>query len=608
MKIPTLQNQGVKPRAATPDYDRLSFNDGTDTLVQGLGRLSQGVNDVQQVNAERAAKAKEKADAAAVDSLYAQAQDATTRELHGYDEAPESKPEGTTSIDTLTVEDLATAGGPGKHVPGYLDSRGHEAYEKAGDVTTRLKKRYDELLGLAGNETQRAMLTKGLERLKGSVQLQVANHEGAQLRVAEQAASKALLDTTLRTAANLFDKPDELAPFVAEALGSIKRTSLPEEYEAKSTEFLANVSKARIGKFIAAGRLEAAEEQLATDVKVLGDDAPKLQELLTTKKKAAAKDAAELTTQAVMDRKVRTLANPYGFLAEADLNQLRDEASARYPEDKEEAKRTAEQWISIERAKKAAVVGSWITEARIHRRRGGTKAIPAELVARLEEYGEDQGLDFLERIAEDDRRKWEHAEARARSGAAKKEADRRQKYLNELALTRMKALPWEEQADFAKRVGFEGLGVDELGQAKLEEQQRKAINYQTKGFGSAKEKLDSEIEDVANAKALKGEDPGSIFDIKADAAGELELFIEKNQRAPDANERNAIISRAALRQATKPRILDSIRGPGMEFPFQQEKREGAAALNPRDQQAADWARANPGDPRAAAILKKLGAR
>lgn len=580
MKIPASPFGQAKIRPLEQPLDRLNRDDGTDTLLQGIGRLGQGVDDVQALNAARAAKAREKADGAAVDSLYAQAQDFTTKSGHGYDEAPESKPEGTTSIDTLTVEDLETAGGPGKHVAGYFDSRGHEAYEKAGDFTSALKKRYDELLALATSDTQRQALSKKLDSLKASVQLQVANHEGAQLRVAEQAASTALQDTTLRTAANLYDKPDALQPFLADALSSIKRTSLPEEYDAKSAEFLSKVSKARISKYVAAGNLDGAEQQLLADTKVLGDDAPKIQELLEVKKKAAAKDAAELTSQAIMDRTVRTLANPYGFLAEPDMNKLRDEASARFPEDKEKAKATAEQWIHIEREKKKAVVGSWINEARILRRKGGTRALPAELVARIEKYGEDQGQDFLERIAEDDRRAFERYEAKHNGKAAAAAADKKQAAINELALTRMQALPYAKQAAYEEEVGFDGLGLDDQGKANLAKQQQVARNLNEKGFDRAKEALDNDIERAATEKRLRGEDPGTQFELKADAAEDLQNFLLQKGRPPDAAERTKIVSDATLKQKTKPRILDSLRGPGEEFRFQQKKREGVPTSAP----------------------------
>lgn len=576
MKIPGPQGGSPNIRPLPAQYSSLNFDDGTDALVRGIGQLGQGIEDVQAVNAARVAKARAKADAAAHDSLFAQAQDFTTQQLHGYDEAPVSKPEGTTSIDTLTVEDLETAGGPGKHVAGYLDSRGNEAYEKASGVTEGLKKKYDELLALAGNETQREMLGKSLERLKSSVQLQMANHEGAQLRVAEQAASKALTDTTLRTAANLYDKPDELKPFVDDALASIKRTVLPEEYEAQSTAFLAGVSKARIAKYVAAGNLDGAEQQLTVDSKVLGDDAPKLQELLTAKKDAAAKKATEFSAEAIAGRTADKVRNPYGFVDEADENKLREAVDGVFPEKHEEMQAVIERRINAEEQRRKSTIDSWTREAKSLRLDGGTAAIYPELRAKLKKYNPD----YLEAVKEDDRRRWEHSQARKKGSAEARAADQAQKYRNKLALTRMKSLPWEEQADFANKYGFEGLGLDELGQAQLEEQQRKATNYQSKGFGQAKEALDNDIERATAGKALKGEDPSARFEIKADAAAELEQFIDQHQRPPTADERAKIVSSVALRQKTKPRFLDSLRGPGEEFPFQQQKRESVAPSAP----------------------------
>lgn len=605
MKIPVPDFGQAQARPLGTQYSNLSFEDGTNTLVQGIGQLTQGVQSIQSVNEARAQKAREKAIAAASDSGFAQAQERTTNELDGYDEAPESKPEGTTSIDTLTVEDLATAGGPGKHVPGFLDTRGNEAYEKASDTTTRLQKFYDSLLASAPNEETKAHLGKRLDGLKASVQHRIAVHEGQQLKVAAAAGTKALLDTTLRTAGNLYNDDEKLKPFVDDALASLKRSALPEEYEAQKTAYLAQVSKVMISKYIAAGDLDGAEARLKTDSEVLGDEAPKVTELIATKKKAAHKQAAELTSQAAMDRTARSLSNPYGFIAEGDLNKLRDEANARYPEDKEEAKRTAEEWIRIERERKKATVGEWINQARIQRRNGGTKAITKDLLLKIEQYGEDQGLDYLERIAEDDRKQFDRYEAKTKGRAASAAADREQAKRNKLALTRMQALPYAKQAAFEEEVGFEGQGLDEQGKANLQRQQQLARNLNEKGFDRAKEALDNDIEKIATDKKLKGEDPGTQFELRGDAAAELEIFLQQNDRAPTAGERAKILSEVALKRATKPRVLDSLRGPGQEFPFQQKKRQGAA-LGPRDQQAVDWARVNPGDPRAAAILKKNG--
>lgn len=577
MKITIPDFGQAKARPVATQFQNFNRDDGTDTLQRGLGQLEQGVENLQAVNAERAQKAKEKADAAAHDSLYAQAQDFTTKQLHGYDEAPESKPEGSTSIDTLTVHDLETAGDPGKHVDGYLDSRGNEAYEKSSGVTTALKKRYDELLALAGNDTQREQLGKSIDRLKASVQSQIAQHEGGQLRVAQIAASSALQDTTLRTAANLFDKPDELKPFVDDALASMKRTVLPEEYEAKSTAFLANVSKARIGKYVAAGNLAGAEQQLVLDGKVLGDDAPKIQELLTAKKIGAEKRATELSAEAIASRTADKARNPYGFLEPGDENKLRDAVDGVYPEKQEEMRAVVERRINAEAERRKTTIDSWTKEAKSLRLDGGTAAIYPELRDKLKKYNPD----YLQSVQDDDRRRWEHNEAKRTSKAAGAAADKEQAKRNKLALTRMQALPYARQAAYEEERGFEGLGLDDQGKADLAKQQQLARNFNEKGFDKAKEALDNDIERVATDKRMKGEDPGTQFELRGDAAAELELFLQKNNRAPDAGERAKILSDVAIKQQTKPRVLESIRGKGMEFPFQQKKREGAPATEQR---------------------------
>ena len=578
MKIPGTAPSQVRARPVGTDYSNLNFNDGTSTLTQGIGALSQGIENVQTVLDARAQKAREKAIAAASDSGFAQAQERTTNELHGYDEAPESKPEGTTSIDTLTVEDLATAGGPGKHVPGFLDTRGNEAYEKASDTTTRLQKYYDSLLAAAPNEETKAHLGKRLDALKASVRQQIAVHEGRQLQVAEQASTKALLDTTLRTAGNLYNDDEKLKPFVDDALASLQRSSLPEEFDAKKTAYLAQVSKVMIAKYVAAGDLEGAEQRLKTDEQVLGDEAPKVMELIATKKAAAEKKATELSAEAIASRTADKARNMYGFLEADDENKLRDAVDGVYPEKQEEMRAVVERRINAEAERRKTTIASWTREAKSLRLDGGTAAIYPELREKLKKYNPD----YLESVKEDDRRRWEHNQARKVSGAAAKAADKAQAAANKLALTRMQALPFAQQATFEQEIGFEGMGLDEQGVANLQKQQQLARNLNEKGFSAAKEALDNDIEKIATDKKLKGEDPGTQLELRSDAAGELQLFLQQHQRAPDAGERAKILSAVALKQATRPRVLDSLRGPGQEFPFQRKQREGASIERRQD--------------------------
>ncbi|MCC5302478.1 hypothetical protein, partial [Staphylococcus aureus] len=73
----------------------------------------------------------------------------------------------------------------------------------------------------------------------------------------------------------------------------------------------------------------------------------------------------------------------------------------------------------------------------------------------------------------------------------------------------------------------------------------------------------------------------------------------------------AELDRLAAKKATEPRWLESVRGKGVETEVERMAREKKAAMKskaiaPTDQAAIDWAHAHPGDPRAAAILKKNG--
>ena len=170
----------------------------------------------------------------------------------------------------------------------------------------------------------------------------------------------------------------------------------------------------------------------------------------------------------------------------------------------------------------------------------------------------------------------------AKASTDAKAADKAQAAANKLALTRMQALPFAQQATFEQEIGFEGMGLDEQGVANLQKQQQLARNLNEKGFSAAKEALDNDIEKIATDKKLKGEDPGTQLELRSDAAGELQLFLQQHQRAPDAGERAKILSAVALKQATRPRVLDSLRGPGQEFPFQRKQREGASIERRQD--------------------------
>lgn len=310
MKIPTVDYKTPEERPVAQNYENFNTEDGTSALQRGVGQLAQGVEDIQTVNAARAAKAKEKADASAADSLMAQAQAYTVDKLHGYD-----KP-GTDAGSVTEGQEAVLWKDPGEHVPGYLDTMGHEAYQQSGALTEDLQKKYDSLLSTAANDTQRALVTKRLLALKLTVHQQVAEHEGTQLRVAEVAASRALQDSTVRQAGGMWNQQAELEPFIKDTLASIKRTVLPEEYQAKADAFLGDVSKARINRYVAQGDLEGAKAQAKLDSKVLGKDGPIIIKELNART-AHSEAAAYVDTVAEKLRKK----NPDGYVTEQQLRE-----------------------------------------------------------------------------------------------------------------------------------------------------------------------------------------------------------------------------------------------------------------------------------------------
>lgn len=617
MKIPTVDYAAPKVRPVSRDAENFNFNDGTDSLVKGVGDLTQGVENVQAVNAYRAQKAKEKADGAAVDSLTAQAQAYTTDKLHG-----SNKPAPPGPLAAL-AGDGDGSGGPGQgggspsassaapaleHVPGWLDTKGNEAHATSGQLTEDLQKKYDDLLSTAGNDTQRAMLTKRLLGLKQVVRETVAKHESTQLEVAEKAASAGLQDSTVRMSSAMYNSPDELKPFVLESLASIKRTVLPEEYETKANEFLGKVAAARIDTFIANNDFDGAAHQVQLDSNALGSTATKNYSAhIKSLKDAAEKKASELTGEAIASREADKLRNPDGFLDEGKEAELMKAALALPPEQRGVVRNVIQDNIRFEVDLRKTKIAEWTNTAETMvndgAKRGvyGLRTIEPAVRAKLEKYNQP----FIARVIRDEQTMVDRWQRKKLNRSEELKVEREQKKNNELELTKMRSLSWEDQAEFEKKQGLVGRGLDELGVAKLQEQQRKAINWVKAGFGKAKESLDNELDQDTRYKEFNPDKGGSIekrYDVKSDAAQGLEDFIETNKRAPDATERRKIIGEAIIKAATKPRtFLGYELTPGLERPYEKKARD-------QRQAALDWAKANPDDPDAPAVLKKLGVK
>lgn len=443
---------------------------------------------------------------------------------------------------------------------------------------------------------------------------QVEAHTEREFEIAREAAPKARMDQAIGMAeAGVPDFESWLVVSRGVEQDVKANARSPEEAEANIAQFRSASGLALVKGLIAQRRFDDADRYTQESRASLAGNFGDAVKLVDEAKKGAARDALQFSAQALVSRTADSARNAYGFIEQGDENKLREAVDGTYPENKKEMSTVAEHAINIEGERRTSTIKAWTQEAKTARLHGGTQAIPADLLARLEKYNPD----YVEAIKEDDRRKWERAEAKRRGGDADKKTKNAQAAINKLALTRMQALPFAQQATFEEDVGFDALGLDEQGKADLAKQQQKARNFVGKGFDRAKEAIDNDVKAAMSAKTLKAAPEGTLFELKADANSELELFLEKNGRPPDADERAKIVAAVTLKQATKPRsILGISLPPGKEYHFEAKKREGAGSpsgpgakpASTAEQRAVDWAKAHPNDPRSAAILKKLGVR
>ncbi len=454
-RVPTSDAAPIAQTGVQPQYTNFNFADGTAALNAGIGEASQAVGNVQAFNAEKAKKAKDRADAAAVDSLFAQAQDYTTNQLHGYDEAPKPKA-GPAGYDTLTEDDIASVGAPGEHQKGFLDTRGSEAYEKAGDVTEALSKKYDSLVAAAGNQTQRTLFQNRLNQLKASAHLQIAEHEGQQRRVVEVAATNGLLDTSLRSASNLYDQPKEWRPFVKDALDSLQRSSLPEEFEAKKADYLSKVSQTVISGYLEHGDIAGAQRQFKADSDTLGPDGAAVKARIDQALKVQQRAAIDIEGEKLAAKMVGEATSPTGKVDEAKAlaavdkipeGPLRDEARQRLHQRITAV--TAAYKEDTDTISKAAF-GAFNT--------GGWSGIPPGLKTSLNE----RNPELYDKLKNEAERKW-----KARQGS-KADERREQAAINKEALNDFMSLPTADRAKQDMKLFLaDHPGVDQLGASAL---------------------------------------------------------------------------------------------------------------------------------------------
>ncbi len=613
-RVPVSDSPGVAQAAARPQYLNPDTRDGTQALQAGVGELAQGIGNVQAVNDERARRAKQRADEIAADSVFAQAQQFTTEKLHGKD-----NPSGPDVVSITTGADNSfvsagprQSGGNGEHVPGYLDSRGTEAHAQSGDTLDSIQKKYESLLSVAGTPEQKAIVQRRLLTLYESVRAQVAEHEGQQFKVADQAATAGLLSTTLNSAATLYDRPNDVAKLTEDALASLKRSALPEEFEAKKQDFLSKVSQTRINGFLQADDIAGAQALYNNDKQLLGDDGRSVKAQIDDavaadqrSKKAArdATDAAQILKNATPDV---GYADPAAAIA-----QLKNVSA----ESRAEVTAQVKQLLALDAEAQKAEFDKDQTLAHGAYNNGGLAAVPKDVLQRLNTQYGPAGPAFVDRLQSEADAKWRRAKADAKSDKSSDAAERRaQAEANHRARNDYLSMPLDERSALNVDTEFLGSGANPLGLSELRRlQQVDKANIQTHAAQGEADFMRAALASVQD----RGLGKSATKDFKAEAVLAFQGFLEKNKRRPNAAETTAEIGTLIQNGETEPGLLYGYNSEP-EWKRRQRERQALgkgqepqqppALTEAKNKQALDWAHAHPADPRSAAILKKLGAQ
>lgn len=556
MRVPVQQQTEVQ--ASNPYGDTSpNLQQPNMGLAQALGSIGKDVNQVgQAAGGMMAEQARE--DKAAQRKALADAEEA------------KKKAEGLLIADGLV--DLQRKVGDDESK--FLGKQGLDAVRASGPTLDAFDKHLEDVAARYTDPLQQSEFKVRGKQALLAARRSVETHTTRENAAGTKDTFNNLRSAAIRNAGSIDLSPSEMGAAMAPVDQAADEFLPPELAKAAKVELRADMADATIQRHLDAGRVDQAAKQLELDRGTLGTKRAKnLDAAIDEQRKANTKASEAFSAQAFVARQMGELHNQHGFLDVGDENQARAAVAELTPEKQQVMEPVLERAINVEGERRATTIKAWTQEAKTQRLHGGTAAIDPKLMGRLEQYNPD----YVESIREDDQKRTDRLTAKRAGGAKASAADREQARINKLALTRMQGLPYSKQATYEDDVGFDALGLDEQGKANLAKQQQLARNFNDKGFDRAKESLDNDIERIATEKRLKGEAPGSQFEIKADANDELQLFLQKNARLPDATERAKIVSDATLKQATKPRLLDSIRGKGLEFPFQAKKREGAGA-------------------------------
>lgn len=585
MKVPILEAPRVG-QASAPGYEPMRGGVDASPITQGLRSLAGGLGNVLSVANEADQQAqREKAQALALaeaDKML-QLQERAARRLQGDSSSTGRIDDAFDGIDTSKG--------------GFLATKGLKASEQSADVIDGLVQDAKDIAATISDPVaKQRFLLRSRESLL-AYRKQVETHTARELEVAKTETVKGLAAQAISMAASGVSDFDTWMVTTRNADAAIEENAAnPEAAKAQKLAFHAENSFAFVQSLVAQGREEDAADFVKEQRHVLGvrfDDASKL----------VAGGMAKLQARRDVSAAFDGASNEDGFVDEAKVvgawEKLDEEKRANSgPLLKRE--------LTLAAQRKTATVKQWKTSASGQLNAGSYASIEPALIEKLNKYEPD----YLRRLKTEDELRQKRARAKARGAHDGKG----QRNTDKLWVTRFKALGTSGMAEADIEDFVMGHGVSEQGVADIQVLKTRAGESVGKTENRGRDTMQDDGE-----KALRGlprkrgektpmgltEDDVSAF--RASVFDAWDAFVAEKKRPPNAEERAKLLGEL-LQKATieAPRTIfgfqvgtttKDVRG------FQVPKQ--ADALAPKDQQALDWANANPNDPRSAAIKKRL---
>lgn len=458
MRIPALDGPKVESRPVATAYSNTNFDTGHEAVTQGLNNLGQGLGQAGQVVERVQAEAKHKADTVAANNLVSETANKLSGELHG---SLEQDP--TIGTDPTNPEEKRQS------PTGFLSTRGVEAHAKSAETYSRLERMVEEQAGKTNNPEQREMYLSSAKPMLDRAREQIEGHVAQQTQVAEADSLKARKVAVLNAIGlNFTDEKGAEEQLQHLELPLRNLATSPEDATADMNAVRAAAAKVRIGKYLEAGQWSGAQAIYDRAEPLLGEEGVRLQQMITDKRKGFEQDQQRAKTEALVLTAIDGARAKDGYV---DENKALAEVNKVPEARREQARSVMRAQLAVEAEKKKNDIEGWGNSALMIYNRGGLRAIPSELLDKLNTYDPK----FVQGLQRD-----EHTRTRERT-ADDAAARRAQSDRYDLALKTFMGSDPEVRATTNIDKVFLGYSLNPTGLAGLKAQQQKDIQTVKKG-------------------------------------------------------------------------------------------------------------------------------